>query len=722
MLKSKFEWKELTHLAYESAGSDLHPEIERLFLVRGLGTIEDLKSISKTEDIWHDPYAFKDMKIAVERIKKAIQNQESILIYSDYDADGVTSTAILMQSLRQLGADVDFYIPHRFFEGYGPNEDAFMQAIGEGHRLIITVDCGISGVHEAALLKEHGIDLIIIDHHHPKEEIPYAIAIIHPEYDENYPFNYLAGAGVTLKVVEALKDGKLEADDYMLAMLGTVGDVVELIDENRTIVKRGLVALQKTTSPSIRALLATSEVNQYEADETTVGFSICPRLNAPGRMDDASMVVELLLAEDEFMATEYATSIDTLNNERKVVTEAIREEAIKLAEAKPLAELKALVLYASDWHEGVLGIVTSKMVEKYGKAVVILTNSDDGALKGSARAPEGLNILEALIANEELLAKYGGHEGAAGLTLATDDPSELEMGLNNALKNSQVTKTIPVDMSLSLEELNLKWLSDLSHLAPFGQGNKRPIVKFTGITIKNVKRIGATHQHLKFTMHKNKQTLDAIFFNGASTFIYLTPTAHFDVLCEIELNEWNGNKKLQARIVDIKCDEPQLLDLRNQKLDAVFASFIEDGFIIDGASQSKEALKSAYQTSKMPNIILKPLGTMTMPSRAQFVFIFKTVKEHAPFSLTTEIVDYFEKNGISKAMLGFIIRVFTEVELMSYEGGVVTLKETNEKQDYTLAPSYVSRGAKVAVHEFLELATADEILTYLLDNELSEKH
>jgi len=717
LLKSKFVWNARENTAYESVGSQLHPEIERLFLERGLGSADALKDGAKAEEIWHDPFKFKDIQIVMDRIKQAVADNESILVYGDYDSDGVTSTAILIRALRHLGANANFYIPHRFFEGYGPNEDAFMQAASEGYKLVITVDCGIAGIAEAAILKEHDVDLIIIDHHQPKQDIPHAIAIIHPEYDDDYPFNYLAGAGVTLKVAEALRDGNLEDDDYMLAMFGTVGDVARLIDENRSIVKKGLSAFRKTTLPGVLALLRVADLNQYEVDETTVAFTICPRLNAPGRMDDASMVVSMLLAEDEFMAMEYAREVEGLNSERRAITKQITEDAMNLAQTKELDKLTALVLYHPNWHEGVLGIVASKVANKYGKAVVVLTISDEGSIKGSARAPEGFDILSALVANEDLLERYGGHALAAGLTLAADELGELEEGLNCALADSVPVRTMAVDMHLKIEELDFKWVDDVDYLAPFGQGNTRPVVKLSGIKIKNVKRIGSTYEHLKFTMHEGKNLIDAIYFRGADIFIYLTPNAKFDILCEVEINEWNGNKKLQARIIDIKCDDVQLLDLRNQRLDAEFGGGVDDGFVVDRVFDSKEMLRSAYRESGAGNVVLKRLESMTMPERKQFVFVYQVAREHAPFSLTPEIIAYFEKSGVSRGMLVFIVRVFTEVGLFGYDAGVVRLNGAGEKVDFKMAPSYVARAAKVAVHEFLELGTADEILKFMVGDE-----
>ena len=714
MLKSKFVWCEADHTKYESIGSQLHSEVERLFLARGLGGAEELLGDQAADLVWHEPFSFIEMQVAIDRIKQAIAENELILVYGDYDADGTTSTAILIRTLRFLGAAAHFYIPHRFFEGYGPNEDAFLQAVGEGYKLIITVDCGITGVAEAEVLKAHGVDLIIIDHHQPKAEIPQAVAIIHPEYDEHYPFNELAGAGVTLKVAEALREGKLEADDYMLAMFGTVGDVVTLVDENRSIVKRGLSACQKTTLPGVLALLRMADVNPYEVDEMTVGFSICPRLNAPGRMDDARLVIDLLLAEDAEVAMAYAQEIEVMNSQRKMLTNQITEAAIQLAESKDLTALKALVLYHPDWHEGVLGIVASKLVEKYGKAIVILTDSEEGAVKGSARAPEGFDILKALVANEDLLGPYGGHERAAGLSLKMKDPGVLEAGLNRVLNSCTATQKLQVDLQMGLAEIDFKWLADVDYLAPFGQGNKRPLVRLSGMMVKDVKRMGATHEHLKFTMHAGGYSIDTIFFGGAPTFIYLTPESKFDVLCEVEINEWNGNKKLQARVKDIKCDDIQLLDLRNQKLETEFVDVVDDGFVVDRVFDSKAQLKAAYLASGAKNIVLKRLGTLTMPDRKHFVFVYRIVKEQAPFHLTPDIMAYFEQYGVPQAMLVFIVRVFTEVGLLGYDEGVVRLNEGRAKVDFKTAPSYRSREAKVALHEFLELHGASEILKFMV--------
>ena len=713
MLKSKYVWQEQDTVKYEQQGSGIHPEIERLFIERNLGTIDDLKGVTSAEPVWHDPYSFPDMGIAVDRIKQAVESQEKILIYGDYDADGTTATAIMVKALRQLGANVSYYIPHRFFEGYGPNVDAFMNAVSEDYQLIITVDCGISAIEEALFLKDQGVDLIISDHHAIKNDLPEALAILHPEISDDYPFDYLAGAGVALKIAEALKDGQLDDEDYMLAMFGTVGDIVALVDENRTLVKRGLEAFKTTKNFGVIELMRIAEINQYEVDETTVGFAICPRLNAPGRMDDAAVVVDLLLSDDEFMAAEYARMIEELNNERKETTNEIVASAKKKLNQRDLTNLKVVVLHDSNWHEGVLGIVASKIVDLYSVAAVVLTDDEQGFLKGSARAPQGIDILQALTNNESLLLRYGGHTAAAGMTLATKDPKELEHGLNQALKSNEIVQKIDVDMVVDLVDLDLKWLSELERLSPFGQANKRPIVKLTDVLISDVKRIGATGEHLKFMVQNKSHYLEAIFFSGAKKFIYLTPESKFDLLCEVEENEWNGNKKIQLRIIDIACSEIQFLDLRNQKIELEFGPEIKEAFVIDRLYDSKNELLEKYQNAGFQNIVLKSFSNLTMPTREQFGFVYKTIKEHAPFTMNQAIIEFFFKAGIGQAMLTFIIKVFVETELICYNDSTVNRNEVTGKIEFESAQSYKMRSEKVVLSEFLELATPNEILEFL---------
>jgi len=711
MLKSNYFWVYEKHDDFAPLGI-YHPEIEKLFLNRKLGTKEQLLD-SETSDVWHDPYQFCDMKKVVDRIFEATRKSEKIMIYGDYDADGTTSTALLLKTLREFNAYVDFYIPHRIYEGYGPNEEAFMEFVDQGYSLIITVDCGISAINEAQVLKENNVDLIIIDHHHPKEEIPYALGIIHPEFDNNYPFDFLAGAGTTLKVVEALKDGKLSDEDYMLAMLGTVGDIVDLIDENRTLVKRGLNALRVTKNKGILSILKLLDISSYEADETTVGFAICPRLNAPGRMDEAGIVVDLLLSNESEEVVELAGIVEAMNIERKTMTQEITEQALEMIQNKEIKNLKVVILYSPDWHEGLLGIVASRIVDKTGVAAIVLTRNDEGLLKGSARSPIGIDIISALMQNEKYLYKYGGHPLAAGLTMANDKVEEFEKSLNEVLANSNPQLNKEVDLILDLKDIDFKIIDDINVLAPFGQANQKPIVQLNNIQITNLKKIGATKEHLKFQVKNNQIAIDAIFFNGASNLIFLTENTTFDIICYIEVNTWNSKSNIQLRVVDIRSDDFQIIDIRNQQLFKQYASSLPAMFEIDNNYNNLTDLKQAYLQSKEKTVMIKPVTTLNMPKRNQFVQVYKIIHKQAPFSLNQAVVDYFEREHISKGMLVFIIKVFEEVGILEVKNGILNVLPTTKKVDYTTSMMYQKRISKVQLSEFLEFASVEQIRDFL---------
>ena len=472
------------------------------------------------------------MSKIITRINEAIDQGEPILIYGDYDADGVTGTSILVRCLRELGALVDYYIPNRFYEGYGPNEDAFMQAIADGYQLVITVDNGIAGVDEAEILLEHGVDLIITDHHQVKETLPRAYAILHPELDENYPFHHLSGAGVALKVAEALLQEVIPEDFYAIAMLGTIGDVVPLIDENRSIVKRGLAALRETEIEGLNAMMDLAGTEKSEVTEVNVGFELCPRLNAPGRMDEAALSVECLIAESEEEAKLIADQIESFNSERQKVTQKVLEEATKLVDAKTLAKKKVVILYSPNWHEGILGIVAGRLAKQWQKAVFVVTDDHEGFLKGSARAVEGYHLFELLNKCQDLIERFGGHALAAGITFAPENLQALEDKMNELLQEVEVTPSLQVDLSLPLADLNISFVEQLSILAPFGEGNRPPVIELKNVYVKNVKPIGNKLQHLKFTLYQEKHSVDVIAFNQAPLAMYLTPDTLFSFVGE----------------------------------------------------------------------------------------------------------------------------------------------------------------------------------------------
>ena len=711
---------------YDSQTTVLNPAIEQLVLARQLATAESLDTFAKEETIHHDPFLFSEMSKIITRINEAIDQGEPILIYGDYDADGVTGTSILVRCLRELGALVDYYIPNRFYEGYGPNEDAFMQAIADGYQLVITVDNGIAGVDEAEILLEHGVDLIITDHHQVKETLPRAYAILHPELDENYPFHHLSGAGVALKVAEALLQEVIPEDFYAIAMLGTIGDVVPLIDENRSIVKRGLAALRETEIEGLNAMMDLAGTEKSEVTEVNVGFELCPRLNAPGRMDEAALSVECLIAESEEEAKLIADQIESFNSERQKVTQKVLEEATKLVDAKTLAKKKVVILYSPNWHEGILGIVAGRLAKQWQKAVFVVTDDHEGFLKGSARAVEGYHLFELLNKCQDLIERFGGHALAAGITFAPENLQALEDKMNELLQEVEVTPSLQVDLSLPLSDLNVSFVEQLSILAPFGEGNRSPVIEVKNVYVKNIKPIGNKLQHLKFTLYQDKHSVDAIAFNQAPLAMYLTPDTLFSFVGEVKINEWNGNRSVQFHFIDVLCNEFQFIDLRNRQayeqrkdqlqLATMYTNATEadelETLVINQLPSSKEELMTLITRKKPGNIVIAPLeSNVTFAPREKFVIVYKVVKQHGPITLNHQMINYFMRLGISKNELLFILQVFFEVELVIIKNGSVFPTDSVTKRDLAEAPTYQSQKAKLEMLEFFELTTWSELKT-----------
>ena len=711
---------------YESLNTLLHPVVEQLVLSRGLATKENIETFSTEEMVHHDPFLFSQMDKIITRLNEAIDEGQPILVYGDYDADGVTGTTILVRCLRELGALVNYYIPNRFYEGYGPNEDAFMQAIADGYQLVITVDNGIAGVDEAEILREHGVDLIITDHHQIKETLPNAFAILHPELDDQYPFHKLSGAGVALKIAEALLQEVIPEDFYAIAMLGTIGDVVPLIDENRSIVKRGLAALRETEIEGLNAIMELAKTDKEEATEVNVGFEICPRLNAPGRMDEAALAVECLIAETKEAAQLIAKQIESFNSERQKTTQKVLDEASQLVDPITLKKKKVVILYSSNWHEGILGIVAGRLAKQWQKAVFVVTDDHEGLIKGSARAVEGYHLFELLSECHELIERFGGHALAAGITFAPENLQALEDKMNDLLKDVEVSPSLQVDLTLSLGDLNVTFVDQLSMLAPFGEGNRPPLIEIRDVYVKNVKTIGNKLQHLKFTLYKDQESVDVIAFNQASLAMYLTPDTLFSFVGEAKINEWNGNRSVQFHFLDMMCEEFQLIDLRNKQvyeqrknelqLATPYKAALEasevDTLLIDQLPASKEELLELITSKKPGNIVMAPLETnVTFAAREKFITVYKVVKQHGPITLNNQMINYFTRLGISKNELLFILQVFFEVELVIIRNGSVFPADSATKRDLSEAPTYQQQKSKLDMLEFFELTTWSELKT-----------
>lgn len=516
----------------------------------------------------YDPFLMHDMQKAVDRINEAIENEEKILVYGDYDADGITSTVLLVETLISMGANVSSYIPNRFEEGYGPNKEAFTKIINSGISLIITVDNGIAGVEEVNLANELGCDVIVTDHHKIQDTMPNAYAIIHPEHpDGNYPFKKLAGVGVAFKLAHAL----LEIfPDFLLDLvaIGTIADMVSITDENRIFVKQGLELLNEDLRIGLKMLLELSSINT-KIDEQTVGFYIAPKLNSIGRMDSAKLGLTFLMAEDPVTAKSLAEQIEQYNIERKKVTEDIVKDVINKIETSDKKE-KNVIMVSGEYHEGVLGIVASNIVERYQKPVFIM-NEKDGVLKGSARSIFDFNIYVAMNKISDLFLAFGGHTLAAGFSFDESNYKKIEDFLDNEFeefkKHNELKSSKNIDIVTSLEDISYQFLNSLYVLKPYGMDFEKPNVLIENAMVLNKAYFGSEKQYLRLTIADEVGNLECISFKDVAAFDKVEKNDIVDLLCTLDKNNFNGRSKLQAHIIDINIKEFLFEDLRFMNYD-----------------------------------------------------------------------------------------------------------------------------------------------------------
>ena len=529
--------------------------------------ITDMNSVKKyfsdEYEEGYDPFLMHDMQKAVDRINEAIENEEKILVYGDYDADGITSTVLLVETLISMGANVSSYIPNRFEEGYGPNKEAFTKIIDSGITLIITVDNGIAGVEEVDLANELGCDVIVTDHHKIQDTIPNAYAIIHPEHPEgNYPFKKLAGVGVAFKLAHAL----LEIfPDFLLDLvaIGTIADMVSITDENRIFVKQGLELINDDPRIGLKMLLELSGIDT-KIDEQTVGFYIAPKLNSIGRMDSAKLGLTFLMAEEPVTARALAEQIEQYNIQRKQVTEDIVKDVISKIENSEKKQ-KNVIMVSGEYHEGVLGIVASNIVEKYQKPVFIM-NEKEGVLKGSARSIFDFNIYIAMNKISDLFLAFGGHTLAAGFSFEKSNFEKIEEFLDNEFEefkqNNDLKANKNIDIVTSLEDISYQFLNSLDALKPYGMDFEKPTVLIENAMVLNKAYFGSEKQYLRLTIADEVGNLDCITFKDSVTFDKVEKNDIIDLLCNIDKNNFNGRTKLQAHIIDIHIKEFLFEDLR----------------------------------------------------------------------------------------------------------------------------------------------------------------
>ena len=580
-----------------------------ILLERGFNDVDSMREfLYGSKEPFHNPFLLKGMEATVARVEKALENGEQITVYGDYDVDGITASSLLYVYLERRGAKVNTYIPKRKSEGYGLNDEALKSIFENGTTLVITVDCGISGLHEVAQAPE-GLDIIITDHHTVPVELPNAYAIINPKQEDcSYPFKDLSGVGVSFKLCQALEQKRTGTVDFWeelteLAALGTVADIVPLLGENREIVRRGLKAMGSTSLVGLQALIKASGCNRESVSSENIGFILAPRLNAVGRLEHAQSAVELLVTKDVVKAEAIAADLNRENAVRQDISRNIMAEAEAML-AKEEHIDTAIILASEGWHQGVVGIVASRLVDKY-HLPTILISINDGMAKGSCRSIPALNLYEAIAAESDILTQFGGHHQAAGLTLPAEKVEEFtrrfKAYVREHLKPEDYIPRQTVDCLLGDHgSITVRDLQELSLLEPFGCGNTNPVFAFKNALLHNHRSIGRDRTHLQFTVDKGDYSYKTLMWNKAELLPLLCENMVADIAFMPRINVWNNETSVQLHAVNIH-QKWSVCDLRqsNDNKDRLLKGFVRVADKVVVYVNDKTAYKGYYEPEYM---------------------------------------------------------------------------------------------------------------------------
>ena len=710
----------------------LGPEAARLLFSRGIKDEDSLtRFLAPSLDDLHDPYLLHDMDKAVNRIRRAIEQGKFILVYGDYDADGMTSASILKETLEQLGAECLVYLPNRFTDGYGPNASVYKYFIEQqGISLIVTVDNGVAGHEAIDLAQSMGVDVIVTDHHSMPEVLPDAYAIVHPEHQEvDYPFKHLAGCGVAFKLACALLE-EVQVELLDLVAIGTIADMVSLTDENRIMVQYGLEVLRNTQRLGLQELFEIAGISSSDLTEETVGFQLAPRLNALGRLDDPNPAIDLLTGFDDEEVREIALMIQVKNEERKEIVQAIYEEAKSLIDSNKSVQ----VLAKEGWNPGVLGIVAGRLLEELGQTVIVL-NIEDGRAKGSARSIEAVDIFEALNPHRELFIAFGGHAGAAGMTLEAEQLDALSEILETYVKDKGIDakgkNTLYLDEELDLESLSIETVKNFERLAPFGMDNQKPVFYIRDFQVENARSMGAGDSHLKLKISKGTSSFEVVAFGQGSKATEFSQVKQLELAVILSVNQWNGQTTLQLMMVDARVDGVQLFNIRSKSVELPegvpvldFTSDLPEmisspAIVVKNIPEDLGLLKQVLQEQDFSaiyfkNDIAKAYYLTGYGTREQFAKLYKTIYQFPEFDIRYKLKDLSAYLKIEQILLVKMIQIFEELGFVTIENGVMRVNKDAAKRDIAESQIYQNLKQTVKDQEMMALGTVQEIYDFLM--------
>ena len=761
MINSRYQWR-FPEVSNQKAIKTLSETfgitelIAKILVNRGYDTVEAANAFLRPElSGLHDPFLLHDMDKAIERLMQAIDSGQKIIVYGDYDVDGMTSTAIMTWALELMGANVDYFVPSRFSDGYGPNLANYQKLAAEGMQLLVTVDNGVSGKDEIAWLMAQGIDVIVTDHHELPEELPVATAIVHPRHPEgSYPFGGLSGAGVAFKVVSALLEEP--ADEVLdLAALGTVADVMSLTDENRIIVKQGLESLKLDPRPGVAALLAAAGTQLSDIDSSTIGFTIAPRLNALGRLENATTGVQLLLMDEPEEAKPLADHVNALNQERQQLVTKITTAAQE--QATQLSEDPVLVVAGENWHEGVLGIVASKLVEQTGKPTIVLNVNGD-EMKGSGRSVAAFDLFTALDGHRDLMTTFGGHASAAGMTVPTNNLTALRAALRDEAAQQQLATAQKADMQIATTvtaaDFTKENFDNLQVLAPFGEGNPEPLFMLDLRGVNQVKTM-SEGKHLRFIAQTDTDQLPVVAFGWGNQASALA--GHFSslqIVGTMSQNSYRGNISYQLMLRDMSAKGAAILDWRTSHLtkqtfskpvtyvffkekhlqqlaayvdpaaqalmwqDALQTSNIQTMVLVD-LPDSLDQLQTLLQTSTPGRLapmfyVQSPVYLQKVPSKQVFSNVYKFVLSFKDINLQTQFDAMVKHLKISNMTLKLILKVFLEAKFVTIDNGVLNAVPNPTPMKLTQTQTFQRFMAQRDLEQQLIYSTTAELETLLM--------
>lgn len=769
MIDAKFKW-ELADNASSATVDNLEKELgisrilATLLAQQGIDSTEQAKKFFEPsiEEI-HDPTLLHDMDKAVERIEQAVEKQEQITIYGDYDADGITSTSLMYETLLSIGANVNYYVPNRFTDGYGPNMDAYQRLIDNGTQLFITVDNGVSGKNVIDKVIAAGVDVVITDHHELPADLPNAVAIVHPRYPgSNYPFPDLSGVGVAFKVAWALT-GEFPVEELDLVAIGEIADVVNVTDENHALISYGIQQLRQGMRPGLAALMKLADIKANNLTDQDIGFGIAPRLNALGRIADANDGVKLLTSLDENESQKLAKEVDQANKERQNLVADIMKEAEKQANSSANQQKKTLLIVGKGWHQGVLGIVASRIMNETGKPTIVASTDQNNPtlIKGSGRSVDSFNLFNALEAHRELFTTFGGHPAACGLSFDQKNIVPLQIALEEeAVKQKfdpTVKQPLPIAMKLVPADVTQQLYNDIQRVAPFGPGNMEPVFELNNVKVVDVKTMGQEHQHLKFSIVSDKKNLTVVAFGQGNLATLLSaPTGQINLAVKVSLNEWRGKKSVQLMLEDLQINGTVIIDERTNKLTPqLFSSSdyyivreprlreniaphvapgytlsIEEAIKTDFSGQqvtlvdcpsSEEMLKRIFaEDEEEPATIRlllyqrKSAYLAGLPTRNDFAQLYRFIYKQKELKWPMQAKAVSNHLKINMDRLNLMIQVFSEAGFVTIKDDVLKFNESTNKTDLTQTKRYQKQLAQYKVEQQLLFNDAATVANWLL--------